>query len=81
MFKRMTLSVFSGAFLALTLAFGPAVMAGCQGYCADRQVGGGVYESCQLTLNSNDEVIGVKCFYTSVKVIDETSSTESGPAA
>jgi hypothetical protein len=70
MFRRMTLSILGGAVFAVVLAFGQTAMAACQGYCADKQPGGLEFDSCQLTLNSQGEVIGVTCFYTGVQILD-----------
>jgi hypothetical protein len=71
MFRRTTLSILGGAVFALLLAFGQPTMAACLGYCADRIAGGGVFDSCVITLDRNGEAVSPpKCFYTSSKVVE-----------
>lgn len=64
MLRRMLGSMFLGAVIAFAVSFAPAVTAACQGYCADLFPGGGVFAGCDLTLDANGNVIGVRCRYT-----------------
>lgn len=71
MFRRMILSIFGGALLAVVFAFSQTAMAACNGQCADTRPGGLEFDSCLLTY---DEFNGFgyfyyRCFYTSEPVI------------
>jgi hypothetical protein len=63
--KRLAFSVFAGALVAMMLSLSSTTMAACLGYCADRQAGGGIFDSCIITLDRNNEAISQpQCFYT-----------------
>jgi hypothetical protein len=48
MFRRMTLSIFGGALLAVVFAFSQPAEAACNGACADTVNGGWEFDSCRL---------------------------------
>lgn len=71
--KKRMLSIIYGVLLACGISLAQTTMAACQGYCADRLPGAdglGDYEfdGCELTLDKNDRVIGVTCFYSRIVI-------------
>lgn len=69
MFRRMILSAFGGALLAVVFAFGQPGKAACGGQCPDKN-GGGEFDSCLVTYTCPPDSpcyqSDVKCFYTGV---------------
>ena len=77
--KRLAFSVFAGALVAMMLSASSTTRAACLGYCADRIAGGGVFDSCTITLDRNGEAISQPtCFYTSPPRIIELEVVEGG---
>jgi hypothetical protein len=74
MFRRMALSIFGGALLAVVFAFSQTGMAACEGRCADTQSGGQEFDSCLVTYTcptgSPCYESDVRCYYTGVKIVD-----------
>lgn len=74
MFRRMILSIFGGALLAVALTFGQTAMGACDGRCPDTLPGGSVFDSCSITYVCPPDrecyEADVKCFYTGVTIIN-----------
>jgi hypothetical protein len=73
MFRRMILSTFGGALLAVVFAFGQTGKAACGDRCPDK-MGGGDFDSCSVTYTCPPDApcyeSNVKCFYTGVTILD-----------
>jgi len=73
MFRRMILSTFGGALLAVVFAFSQTGMAACGERCPDKN-GGDDFDSCQVTYTCPPDSpcyeSDVKCFYTGVEIIN-----------
>ena len=73
MLRRMTISIFGGALLAVALAFSQTATAACDGRCADTAPNGGVFDSCAITFTCPPQMecyeSGTTCFYTSEPII------------
>lgn len=69
MLRRYVFSLFGGVAFAALLTTSTSAMAGCQGYCADRRVDGGVYAGCEMIYDEHDTLQDVKCFYTSSRIV------------
>ena len=75
MFRRMTLSIFGGALLAVIFAFSQPAEAACNGACPDTLDGGFEFDSCRL-IYVEDWSTGMpyftyRCYYTRVVIIEE----------
>jgi hypothetical protein len=70
MFRRMVLSTFGGALLAVVFAFGQTGKAACDGRCPDTMPGGQEFDSCLVTYtcprDSDCYQSDIRCFYTGV---------------
>ena len=64
MLRRYIFALFGGAAFTALLTISTSAMAGCQGYCADRRVDGGVYAGCIMYYDQNDKLTNVGCYYT-----------------
>lgn len=50
-------------FFLVAAAFPMVIRGACDGYCADRRVGGGTFNGCCTRRDANDEVVCVICQY------------------
>jgi len=74
MFRRMTLSIFGGALLAVAFSFSQTAIAACEGRCADTMPGGLIFDSCLVdyTCPPGSPCVesNIRCYYTSEPIID-----------
>lgn len=74
MFRRMILSIFGGALLAVALTFSQTALGACNDHCSDTLPGGSTFDSCSLTYTCPPGMecylSNVKCFYTGVTIIN-----------
>lgn len=72
MFKRMTLSIFGGALLAVVFAFSQPAEAACNGACPDTLGDGSEFDSCRLVyVDDYLPYFTYRCYYTKVVIIEE----------
>jgi hypothetical protein len=72
MFRRMALSIFGGALLAVVFAFSQTGMAACGELCPDTRPGGLEFDSCIVIYVSYPDgswAFDYTCYYTSGPVI------------
>jgi hypothetical protein len=78
MFRRMILSIFGGALLAVALTFSQTAMGACRydgiDWCPATLPNGQTYDSCLVTFTCPPAgecyISGLKCLYTGVTIIE-----------